>query len=392
MSKEDENSIPLRDCGDDFPQWFGRCPSCKEWNTLRSSTRPPRPRLVPGLFRQSARRAEEPETERLLSLRRRAGTGRALGGKAANPTKPESVFATGADSPGRPPGASTPPISGRPPAAASRPLRGRWTRQRVPRRSRTASASNRSAEPERSPSRPVPPPIQSESPERSVPSAHPQQRSSCEPSTGPVPRRAPAPRAPAGANSRVRRSPSSADSRRGIGGTAGPGPCFPGAVGAAKPAPAQPSPVLPSVHAVGERAGRLPTLFGSGRASGVVAAALDWDRRVRSGSRGVSSRVGRPDRGDPGSGSRLCCSRPRRKLVAAGRRRSTLRGRSPRVRFASGRSGSGDSAEPAHSHRDEPRGRVAQAVPRSVRGSSSSTRSRPRICPGLPRLRGASPR
>ena len=39
-------------CGDSFPQWFGRCPSCGEWNTV-VTYRPPRP--VPSSARRGRR-------------------------------------------------------------------------------------------------------------------------------------------------------------------------------------------------------------------------------------------------------------------------------------------------------------------------------------------------
>ncbi|MCA9757679.1 MAG: DNA repair protein RadA [Candidatus Eisenbacteria bacterium] len=71
MSKKARTRYVCGDCGDDFAQWFGRCPTCKEWNTLKE-------------FRPPAE-ADTPV---------RAGSGSLLGAKSG--PRPSGFFASAA--------------------------------------------------------------------------------------------------------------------------------------------------------------------------------------------------------------------------------------------------------------------------------------------------------
>ncbi|MEZ4650135.1 MAG: DNA repair protein RadA [Candidatus Eisenbacteria bacterium] len=71
MSKKVRIRYVCGDCGDDFAQWFGRCPSCKEWNTLKE-------------FRPAA--VDEAPV--------RAGSGSLLGAKSG--PRPSGFFASAA--------------------------------------------------------------------------------------------------------------------------------------------------------------------------------------------------------------------------------------------------------------------------------------------------------
>ena len=124
MSRKTKVRFLCTDCGEDFPQWFGRCPSCKEWNTLKEFHPPSEaesPRAGSGSL-LAARKSPKPSGFFVSAAAPTQGGLLARGeAKAAPP--PESAFAPKAPTPPREsdPEATQPPPTPARPAQPSAP-------------------------------------------------------------------------------------------------------------------------------------------------------------------------------------------------------------------------------------------------------------------------------
>ena len=280
MSKKTKVRFLCSDCGDDFPQWFGRCPSCKEWNTLKEFHAPSEPDTVRASSGSLLAARRSPKPSGFFASAAAPVRGGLLGGKGAESARAESVSppgaVAGADTEG--PGAPSDPE-----ATQAAP------RVQPASRAQTAPAQPAApAAPETAPAQPAAPAAPAQKP-----------RAVVQPTPPPIEGEPPEATAPV---SRSRPHPA------------------PGTPVESRPRPVQAAVVPPPGHPGGDRVGRLPTLL---RLEDVPLAAVprlstgirEFDRVLGGGLvAGSVILIG----GDPGIGKSTLLLQVAGKLVAGG--------------------------------------------------------------------------
>ena len=87
MAKNNKTLFVCSDCGNEFPNWSGRCPKCGSWNTLKEVAAESQKKAAKGAGPFRERRAPQKITELDASEELRFSTGigefnRVLGGGA----------------------------------------------------------------------------------------------------------------------------------------------------------------------------------------------------------------------------------------------------------------------------------------------------------------------